>query len=74
MMKELKTEIILNASTEQVWNALTDLDQYASWNPFIVSSKGEIKVGSKLTNTLLSKGKPTVTNIKCGTSYRYLVK
>ena len=61
-MKHLKTEIILNASKEKVWNTLTDLENYANWNPFIVSSKGEAVVGQKLTNKLISNGKETVFN------------
>ena len=59
-MSQLKTEIVLNASKEKVWDTLTDLKQYANWNPFIVSSKGEAVVGQRLTNKMVNKGKATV--------------
>ena len=61
-MTQLRTEIILNASPEKVWSTLTDLSNYANWNPFIVSSEGEPAVGQRITNTMISRGKPTVFN------------
>ncbi|MEK6481969.1 SRPBCC domain-containing protein [Catalinimonas sp. 4WD22] len=59
-MKELKTEIILNAPKEQIWKVLTDFPNYGSWNPFIVSIEGKPVLHSRLKNTLMSKGKPMV--------------
>lgn len=59
-MKHLKTEIILNASKDKVWNTLTKIENYKDWNPFIVSSEGEIKQGKQLTNTMMNNGKPMV--------------
>ncbi len=47
-MKELYTEIEIQASSEQVWQVLTDLEHFSQWNPFIRSAKGELKVGSQL--------------------------
>lgn len=49
MAKEIKTEILINASPEIVWAVLTNLDDYPNWNPFIKSIKGEAKVGKKIT-------------------------
>jgi uncharacterized protein YndB with AHSA1/START domain len=43
MAKEIKTEILINASPDKVWAILTDFDNYPSWNPFITSLKGEVK-------------------------------
>lgn len=37
MAKEIKAEIVINASPEKIWN------------PFIKSIKGEVKVGNKIT-------------------------
>lgn len=51
-MKELTTEIIINASAEQVWSVLTDFAQYAEWNPFIVTSSGNAVTGTRLTNQM----------------------
>ena len=51
-MKELTTEIIINASAQQVWSVLTDFASYAQWNPFIVGSAGEAIEGTRLTNQM----------------------
>ena len=45
-MKEIKTEILINASPEKVWKILTDFESYPNWNPFIVSIEENIRVGS----------------------------
>jgi hypothetical protein len=49
MAKEIKTEILINATPEKVWAILTNFDNYPNWNPFIKSIKGEVKVGKKIT-------------------------
>ena len=48
MAKEIKTEILIQASPEKVWKILTDFDNYPTWNPFIKSIKGQPAVGSKI--------------------------
>ena len=48
----LHTEIEIDATPEQVWQVLADRDAYPDWNPFIVSSTGELKVGNTITNVL----------------------
>ncbi len=48
MAIEIKTEILMNASAERVWEILIDFDGYPDWNPFITSIKGVIKVGNKI--------------------------
>jgi len=60
MNKCIKTEIIINASKEKVWNILTDFHNYPNWNPFIVSIGGELQKGKRLKNTLLNGGKKYV--------------
>lgn len=49
--KSISQEVIINASAEQVWKVLTDLDGWESWNPFIIKAKGTVEVGEKLQNT-----------------------
>lgn len=49
MAKEIKTEILIYALPEKIWSILTNFDNYPSWNPFIKSIKGEVKVGNKIT-------------------------
>jgi hypothetical protein len=46
--KQVRTEIIIKATPEAVWNVLTDFSRYAEWNPFITSLKGSTTKGSKL--------------------------
>jgi hypothetical protein len=67
MRHQLHTEVEIAAPIEVVWEALTDLDAYQDWNPFIVSSQGRVDVGEELTNRMQPPGgsamtiKPTVT-------------
>ena len=47
-MKELHTEIEIDASAERVWDILTDFASYPQWNPFIRRISGELQVGERL--------------------------
>jgi len=47
-MKELKTEIDINGTADQVWEVLTDFSSFPEWNPFIKKIEGEFKIGAKL--------------------------
>ena len=49
MAKEIKTEILINATPTKVWSILTNFDNYPNWNPFIKYIKGNVKVGNKLS-------------------------
>ena len=44
-MKELRSEIEIEAPTERVWGVLTDFAAYPEWNPFIrrVSGRAELE-------------------------------
>ena len=44
----LHTRIEIAASPSRVWNILTDFDAYASWNPALLSAKGQAVRGSLL--------------------------
>ncbi|CAN5276396.1 SRPBCC domain-containing protein [soil metagenome] len=52
MKHQIKTEIIINAPRERVFQVLTNLVDYEKWNPFIIKSKGKAIEGSFLTNTM----------------------
>ena len=52
MALEIKTSIIINASSEKIWKILNDFDNYNSWNPFIKSIKGNVNIGNKITVTI----------------------
>jgi hypothetical protein len=60
MDKSIKTEIIINASKEKVWDVLTDFKSYPTWNPFIINVKGNLLTSHRLVNTLATD-KGTVT-------------
>ena len=47
-MKEIHTEIEINASAEKVWRVLTDFAAYPEWNPFVQFVEGEVRVGTRL--------------------------
>ncbi|HEV7333275.1 MAG TPA: SRPBCC domain-containing protein [Flavisolibacter sp.] len=73
MNKQIKTEIVINASKEKVWAILTDFSRYPQWNPFIVNVEGELAKAKKLKNTLRNGDKqfvfkPTVLSV---VPYRY---
>lgn len=47
-MKELYSEIEIEATDEQVWQILTNFTNFPQWNPFLRRASGEIEVGAKL--------------------------
>ncbi len=60
-MKEIRTEIIINASKEKVWSILTSFSDYPEWNPFIRSLEGQAVKDTRLVATLqLKDRKPMV--------------
>lgn len=55
-MKEIRTEIEIEAGAQRVWRMLTDFAAYPQWNPFIVEISGEAREGARLTATLRPPG------------------
>jgi hypothetical protein len=47
-MKELHSEIEIQATDEKVWRILTDFASFPQWNPFMRRAVGEPKTGAKL--------------------------
>ncbi|MGE3670771.1 MAG: SRPBCC family protein [Polyangiaceae bacterium] len=47
-MREVRTQIEIAASREEVWEVLTDFARYPEWNPVIVSVKGELRAGANV--------------------------
>jgi hypothetical protein len=56
-MKELRTEIEIQATPDKVWQVLSSLDKYPEWNPFIHHAIGKAKVGEKVDITFRSGSK-----------------
>ena len=79
-MKEIYTEIHINASPSIVWNILTDFDNYGKWNPFIKEISGVQQVGSELQifiktpNSNGMKFKPKILNYDRKKELRWLGK
>lgn len=76
-MRQIETQIEINATSEAVWKLITDLDGFGRWNPFIKSASGEVKRGSKLDVQIEPPGakpmtfKPTVLKVDPGREYRW---
>src|SRR5579871_3857692 len=67
-MKQLKTQIEINATPLKVWTVLTDFANYKNWNPFISELSGSVAVDNQIKVMLKPEGskgmqfKPTVTS------------
>jgi hypothetical protein len=55
-VKQLDTNIEINASAGKVWKILTDFASYPQWNPFIRFASGEVKKGARLEVQLQPPG------------------
>ncbi len=60
-MKELRTEIEINAPPERVWQLLTDFASFPQWNPFIRWASGEPRKGAQLQVHLQPSGAKGMT-------------
>ncbi len=47
-MKQIETEITIEATAEKVWQVLTDFESYPKWNPFVRSISGTAREGEKI--------------------------
>ena len=77
-MKELHSEIEIDASAERVWGVLANFASYPQWNPFIRHISGELKVGERFEVRLEppdSRGitlRPTVLRAEPNRELRWL--
>ena len=77
-MKELHTEIEINAPAEKVWQVLTDFAAYPDWNPFVRRGEGEIRVSARLHIYIQPSGgkgmsfRPTVLVADPNREFRWL--
>ena len=60
-MKQLCTEISINAPPERVWHLLTDFASFPQWNPFIRQASGELRKGAQLQVYLQPSGAKGMT-------------
>ena len=77
-MRELKTEIEIQASAEKVWELLTDFNGFPEWNPFIRSIDGRLITGERLKVYLQPSGargmtfRPRVLKVEPPKEFRWL--
>ena len=77
-MKELYSEIEIEATDEQVWQILTNFADFPQWNPFLRRASGEIEVGAKLEVELQPPDgsamtfKPTLLKVEPNRELRWL--
>lgn len=79
-MKEIYTEIEINASAGVVWDIVTDFDNFPRWNPFIREISGMLQKGSmirvvmKPPNSSAMTFKPAILEYKPEEKLRWLGK
>jgi len=76
--RELRTEILIEAEPDRVWEILTDQSALPEWNPFIRELEGELKEGERISIRLTPpRGramtfKPKVKLVSPGKELRWL--
>ena len=77
-MRNIHTEIEINAPVDRVWNILMEFEKYPEWNPFVTSIHGKAQVGEGLKVVLNQpESKPMTMKPKClvaevNTEFRWL--
>jgi hypothetical protein len=55
----LSSEIVIDASSDVVWQVLVDFDSYPTWNPVEIQAHGEARVGATFEHTsVVGRRKP----------------
>ncbi len=47
--RHIETSVHIDASSDRVWEVLTDFERYPQWNPFIRSISGSLEAGARLS-------------------------
>lgn len=55
-MREITTQVDIDATAGEVWGVLTDFPRYREWNPFIREAAGQAVVGTRLTLRIFPAG------------------
>jgi len=54
-MRDIRTEIEIEAPPAEVWGILKDIDSWEEWSPIINQSSGDTTLGSELTITMVGE-------------------
>jgi hypothetical protein len=79
-LKEIRSEIEINAPASEIWNVLVDFEHYQDWNPFIYKASGAAVPGRKIEIWVRTpsgkerKYSPIVTKVEDGLELRWLGK
>ncbi len=77
-MKELSSDIEIQAPAERVWPILTDLARFPEWNPFMRRAAGLVQPGARLEVFIQPSGargvtfRPTVLKAEPNRELRWL--
>jgi hypothetical protein len=77
-MRQISTQIEIDASDTKVWAVLTDFKRYPEWNPFIRKLEGRPEVGERLTAIIEPPDRkamtfrPVVVAVRPGRELRWL--
>ncbi|MGC9515803.1 SRPBCC family protein [Methanocrinis sp.] len=75
--KEIREEIEILASSEEIWKVLTDFEGFSEWNPFIRPLVGVAEDGARLRVQIRPPGgravafRPRVTKVVKGREFRW---
>jgi hypothetical protein len=75
---EIRTQVSIKASPQEVWAFLGDPQSHREWNPFLVNMEGEMIAGTRLVNTMRPSGgsemtfRPLVLRAEPGEELRWL--
>ena len=77
-LRELRSDVTINAPAERVWELLTDFGSFSDWNPFMLRASGELAIGRKLVVYLKPPGgmgmtfRPRVVKVDPNREFRWL--
>lgn len=77
-MREIRSEIEIQAPAEVVWDVLADFGRFGEWNPFMPRAEGNVEEGARLEVRIEPPGgtgmtfKPMVTRLRPRRELRWL--
>jgi hypothetical protein len=77
-MREISTEIEIDAPAARVWQVLTDFAAFPDWNPFMTIAEGDLVEGGHIRVALHAPGhrtmqfRPTLLSVEPERGFRWL--
>lgn len=81
-MREIHSEIVINAPATKIWNVLMDFENWEKWNPTVKNASGKASLGEKLNINMKCKDddsdgpkyQPIITIYEEAKSFRWRAK